>query len=134
MIEKITNNKLLFIIIHIAFGYLGTFSFFPKLYGFSIILLPIYLIISSNNKNEEALVFASYIVGAEVFARMIGGFILYEMGKYAVILFLLLGIFIGNFKQKFSIYYIFYILLLLLGIVFTNVKRKIVLKKLKLKF
>ncbi|AUC22800.1 hypothetical protein BTO15_12195 [Polaribacter sejongensis] len=52
---------------------------------------------------------------------MIGGTILYETGKYGVALFLLLGIFLGPFKQKFSVHFIFYILLLLLGIVFTQV-------------
>ena len=47
--------------------------------------------------------------------------ILYETGKYSVILFLLLGIFVGKFKQKFSVSLAFYLLLLLLGIVFTRV-------------
>ena len=47
--------------------------------------------------------------------------ILYETGKYSVILFLLLGIFVGKFKQKFSVTLAFYLLLLLLGIVFTRV-------------
>ena len=52
---------------------------------------------------------------------MTDGVILYETGKYGVILFLLLGIFVGKFKQKFSISLAFYLLLLLLGIVFTRV-------------
>ena len=121
MIEKILNNKLAFILLHIAIGYLGTFSFFPKIYGFIAIIIPCYLIFVSKNKNEEAFLFASYIVGAEVFIRMTQGFILYETGKYSVILFLLIGIFVGKFKQVFSVQYVFYILLLLLGIVFTQV-------------
>ncbi|WP_208889000.1 O-antigen ligase family protein, partial [Polaribacter sejongensis] len=81
----------------------------------------ILLIYSSKNRNEEAFLFASYLVGGEIFLRMIGGTILYETGKYGVALFLLLGIFLGPFKQKFSVHFIFYILLLLLGIVFTQV-------------
>ncbi|MCI2228400.1 O-antigen ligase family protein [Polaribacter sp. MSW13] len=121
MIQKILDNKLLLIIIHITFGFLGTFPLFPKIYGLLIILLPIYLISFSNNKKEEAFLFASYIVGAEVFGRMIGGFYLYEMGKYAVILYLVIGIFVGRFKQVFSVHYIFYILLLLFGIIYTQV-------------
>jgi hypothetical protein len=52
---------------------------------------------------------------------MTGGLILYESGKYSVILFLFLGIIFGEFKQVFSVQYIFYILLLLFGIVFTEV-------------
>ena len=103
------------------FGYLGTLSLFPTLYGLISILLPIFIIFQTNNQNEEALFFAAYIVGAEVFIRMTGGFIFYETGKYAVILFLIMGIVFGRFKQTFSVQYVFYILLLLLGIVFTQV-------------
>ena len=65
--------------------------------------------------------FSAYLVSAEVFLRMTKGFILYETGKYGVILFLLLGVFIGKFKQKFSVFLSFYLLLLLLGIAFTRV-------------
>ncbi|WP_299667481.1 O-antigen ligase family protein [uncultured Polaribacter sp.] len=121
MIEKIINNRLLLILIHLGIGFLGTFSIFAKLYGFVIIIIPFLIIYLNKNKNEEAFIFASYIVGAEIFNRMTGGFFLYETGKYTVLLFLILGVLLGDFKQHFSIQYIFYILLLLLGIVFTQV-------------
>lgn len=121
MIQKLTDNKLIVILIHLAFGYIGTLPLFPKLFGFITIAVPVYYIFSTNNRNEEALLFSSYLVGSEVFIRMTGGFFLYETGKYGVILFLLMGIVYGNFKQKFSVQYVFYILLLLLGIVFTQV-------------
>ena len=121
MIEKIVHNKLLIIILHIVIGFLGTLPFFPKLYGLIIIIIPIVIIISSKNENEEAFLFAAYLAGGEVFIRMIEGFFLYETGKYSVILFLFLGIYVGRFKQVFSVQYTFYILLLLLGIVLTQV-------------
>ncbi|MDX6746055.1 O-antigen ligase family protein [Polaribacter sp. PL03] len=121
MIEKILQNKLTFILLHIFFGFLGTLPFFPKVYGLLVLVIPIYIIFLNKNENEEAFMFAVYIVGAEVFIRMTGGFILYETGKYAVILFLILGVFVGRFKQKFSVQYLFYILLLLFGIIFTQV-------------
>lgn len=121
MIEKILQNKLLFIGIHIVIGFLSTLSFFPKLYGIIIVAASLWIIIISKNKNEEALIMSSYIVGAEVFIRMVNGFILYETGKYAVLLFLTVGFFVGEFKQQFSIQYVFYVLLLLLGIVFTHI-------------
>ena len=121
MIKLITNNKLLLIGIHILIGYLVTLPSFPKLYVLLVLLLPLILICRANNKNEEAFLFSSYIIGAEVFFRMTGGLILYESGKYSVILFLFLGIIFGEFKQVFSVQYIFYILLLLFGIVFTEV-------------
>ncbi|WP_340833544.1 O-antigen ligase family protein [Polaribacter sejongensis] len=121
MVQYILNNKLKLIGIHILIGFLGTLPVFPKVYGVVCLVLPILLIYSSKNRNEEAFLFASYLVGGEIFLRMIGGTILYETGKYGVALFLLLGIFLGPFKQKFSVHFIFYILLLLLGIVFTQV-------------
>jgi O-antigen ligase len=121
LIKQITNNKLILIGIHILIGYLVTLPSFPKLYGLVVLLLPLVLIYKTNNRNEEALLFSSYIVGAEVLFRMVGGLILYESGKFFVIIFLILGIIFGKFKQVFSVQYIFYILLLLFGIVFTQV-------------
>ncbi|WP_435415268.1 O-antigen ligase family protein [Polaribacter aestuariivivens] len=121
MIKVILNNKLIFIIIHIILGYLGTLPIFPKFFATLVLFVPILLIYKSKNVNEEAFLLSSYIIGAEVFLRMINGFFLYESGKYAVIFFLILGMVLGKFKQVFSVQYVFYILLLLLGIVFTSV-------------
>ncbi len=121
MLEKLLNNKLLFIAIHIVIGFLATLSWFPKIYGIVIISVSIVLIIVSKNKNEEALMFSSYLIGTEVFTRMVKGFFLYETGKYGVILFLFLGVILGSFKQKFSLQFVFYLLLLFLGVVFTQV-------------
>jgi hypothetical protein len=121
LVKKIRHNKLILILIHIAFGFLGTLPFFPKIYGLLSLTIPLFIIFSSKNKNEEAFVFAAYLVGAEVFTRMIDGSVVYETGKYGVILFLLLGVFVGGIKQKLSVSYFFYLLLLLLGIVFTHV-------------
>ena len=112
MLEKLLNNKLLLIAIHIVIGFLATFSWFPKIFGVVIISISIVLIVVFKNQNEEALLFSSYLVGAEVFIRMTKGFILYETGKYGVILFLSLGIILGPFKQRFSLQFIFYLLLL----------------------
>jgi O-antigen ligase len=111
----------LFLGVHTLIGYLSTFSFFPKVFTVIIFLIAIPLIFINNNKNEEAFLFSAYLVSAEVFLRMTKGFILYETGKYGVILFLILGMSVGRFKQKFSVSLSFYLLLLLLGIVFTRV-------------
>lgn len=122
MILKILNNKLLVILLFILFGYIVTFSsLFISILGFSVVFVPIFILFISKNKNEEAFLFSSFLVGAEVFIRMIGGFIFYETGKYAVILFMILGILLGEFKQRFSVQFVYYILLLSLGIVFTTV-------------
>ncbi|MDB4226295.1 O-antigen ligase family protein [Flavobacteriaceae bacterium] len=86
-----------------------------------IFLIAIPQIIFKKNKNEEAFLFAAYLAAGEVFLRMTDGVILYETGKYGVILLLVLGVFVGKFKQKFSVSLTFYLLLLLLGIIFTRV-------------
>tara|TARA_B110000503_G_scaffold55775_1_gene89480 strand:+ start:10348 stop:11655 length:1308 start_codon:yes stop_codon:yes gene_type:complete len=115
---------LLFIGIHILLGYASTLlrgSNSLKLLWLLIIGFFIFSIFFKKNRNEEAFLFAAYLSAAEVFIRMSKGMILYETGKYSVILFLLLGIFVGKFKQKFSVSLAFYLLLLLLGIVFTRV-------------
>ena len=124
MIKFILNNKLTFIAVHILLGYGSTFlrgSLSLKLFWLLIIGIFIIYIIFKSNRNEEAFLFAAYISGAEVFIRMSKAMILYETGKYSVILFLIIGIFVGKFKQKFSVALAFYLLLLLLGIVFTRV-------------
>jgi O-antigen ligase len=52
---------------------------------------------------------------------MTDGAILYEIGKYGLILFSLLGIFLGPIKGKISISLLIYILFLSIGIIFTQV-------------
>lgn len=105
-------------------GYVSTLlkgSIILKLFWVLIIGFFIFIITFKKNKNEEALYLASYLVGAEVFIRMSDGFLLYETGKYAIILFSLLGIIWGPVKQKTSISFLVYVLFLLIGIVFTQV-------------
>ena len=121
MLSKLIHNRLLLIIIHILFGYLATFSFFPKIFGFLSFIVPVIFLFYKKNYNEEALIFASYVVGAEVFLRMTNSYFLYETGKYSVILFLILGFFLGKFNQKLGIQFLFYLFLLFIGIIFTRV-------------
>jgi len=119
--DKLLTNKLLLFTIHLALGFLCTVAIFAKLYGFLIIVIGSYFIIRNKNSNEEAILAASYLVGAEVFLRMTSGVILFETGKYGVFFFLLLGLFVGKNNNKPNITFFIYILLLLLGIVFTSV-------------
>lgn len=72
----------------------------------------IYKIISSKDRAKYVLLATAYITGAEVFLRMTKAFFFYESGKYAVIFFMLLGIFFLGFKKN-AFPYIIYILLLL---------------------
>lgn len=121
MVKLFTDNKLTLILIHVAIGFMGQFSFFPKMYGAAIIFIAVISIFSSKNRKEEALMFSGYIVGAEVFLRMTKGLFLYETGKYSVLLFLILGMIVGRNKNKPNVLFVFYILLLLIGITFTSV-------------
>lgn len=121
MLTKIIENKLLLIGLHLLVGFLAVSPIFSKFYGVLVIIIGVTIIFLSSNKNEEALLLSSYIVGLEVFTRMTDGSLLYETGKYGVILFLILGIIVGPIKQRFHVGFLFYPLLLLLGIVFTRV-------------
>lgn len=121
MLRKIIHNRSLLIGIHILIGFLATFSFFPKIFGFICIVVPILYLIIQKNFNEEAFIFSAYIVGAEVFLRMTDSLVFYESGKYAVILFLTIGFFLGRFNQKFGVQFLFYLFLLFIGIFFTRV-------------
>ena len=121
MNKIVLDNKIVFIVIHLVFGFLGTLPLFPSILGLLSVAIPVYLLYTKGNKDELAIIFAAYITGAEVFIRMTGGFVLYETGKYAVILFLLMGIFGSQFKQPFSYQFLLYIFLLLIGIIFTEV-------------
>jgi hypothetical protein len=71
MLQKITDNKLLFITIHFVIGFLATLPIFPTVYALLILGAGFIVVVSSNNQNEEALFVSGYIVGVEVFFRMI---------------------------------------------------------------
>jgi len=91
-----------------SFLLLGTFVFL------------IFYVILKDNKNNEALMAAAYIAGAEVFYRMNGAMAFYETGKYSVILFLLIGMFYKGASAK-TIPYWIYLLILIPGIIMASI-------------
>ncbi len=100
------------ILIHIGIGLIGfVIPFSTKIYGFAILLYGIYYVVKNQNKNHEALIAAAYIVGSEVFLRMTGGVILYEISKYAVMLFIVMGAVYSGFSRNAVPYWLFLILL-----------------------
>ncbi len=121
MIKFVTDNKLAFIAIHVFIGFLATLPFFPSLFGYIIIIACVAAVLFSDNRNEEAFIIAAYVVGLEVFLRMIKGAPLFETGKYTTIVILFLGMVNGPTKQKLTLSFPVYLMLLLLGIVFTKV-------------
>ena len=81
-----------------------------------VLVFFLFYVLQTRNKNNEALMAAAYIAGAEVFFRMNGGMIFYETGKYAVILFLVIGLFFKGSSAKTTPFWI-YLLILVPGIV-----------------
>ena len=111
-------RKYLFLVsIHAALGLLFfIIPFFSKLYCLLILVYGAYYIIKNKNRNDEALYAAAYIVGAEVIMRMTGGNLVYEIGKYGVIIFIIIGMFYRGFSKN-AVAYWFYLVLLIPGIV-----------------
>jgi len=81
-------------------------------YMLAIFVYFIYKIILSKDRVKHVLLATAYITGAEVFLRMTKAFVFYETGKYAVIFFMILGVFFLGFKKN-AFPFILYILLLL---------------------
>lgn len=100
--------------IGIAFG-VFIFPFLSKIYLILIFFLGLIYVVKKQNKNNEILIVAGYIVGAEVFIRVTGGALLYEFSKYGVILFCFIGMFYSGFSKN-AIPYWVYLLLLIPGI------------------
>ena len=97
------------------------FDVVSKIISLAIFFFGIIHIIKTNNKNNVAIFWAGYMVGSEVLFRMTGGTILYELPKYSVLLFLILGLYVEKKRHHLSVSYVIYILLLLIGIAFTDI-------------
>ena len=111
------RNYILLILAHALLGAL-VFTFLPlaKLYAFAMIGLGLILVIKNQNRNNEVLYVAAYIVGSEVFLRMTGGNPNHEFSKYGVIFFMIVGMYYSGLSKN-SIPYWLFILLLIPGIV-----------------
>ena len=113
-------------------GVVFLIPFLAKIYTVFIVLAGITWMLRSKNKNNEALLISSYIVGVEVFLRMTGGNPIHELSKYLVIFFLIFGMFYKGFSKN-SYGYIIFLLLLIPGIIIganelsfdTNVRKAI---------
>jgi hypothetical protein len=106
------QSYLFLILFHVAVGALGfMLPFTAKIYGYSIFIFGLYYIIKSQNRNNEALIAAAYVVGSEVFLRMTDGNPLYEISKYGVIVFILIGMYFSGFSKGAAPYWIFLLLL-----------------------
>lgn len=71
-----------------------------QIYLLAIVVYFTYQIIRQSNKAYYAIGAAAYIAAAEVFLRMTKAMPFWELGKYLVIFFMLLGMFYEGFKLK----------------------------------
>ncbi|HEY6143488.1 MAG TPA: O-antigen ligase family protein [Flavobacterium sp.] len=110
-----TKKEILYlnlILLHVAIGFLVfIFPFFSKIYGYSIFILAPYFIIKNQNRNNEALMAAAYVVGSEVFLRMTQGNPLYEISKYGVMVFIFIGMYFSGISKNAMPYWLFLLLL-----------------------
>ena len=110
--RKEDQSYLMIILFHVLIGFMGyALPFTTKIYGYGIFLYGIYYVVKNQNRNNEALLAAAYIVGSEVFLRMTDGNPLYEISKYAVMVFVLIGMYYSGFSKGAAPYWIFLILL-----------------------
>lgn len=103
--------------LHLGYGFI--IYLFPGLA--KVILLGImasftFVIIDRKNKGNEALMAAAYIAGGEVFFRQTSAVFFYETGKYAVIIFLVIGMFFKGASSKTVPFWI-YLLILFPGVI-----------------
>ena len=87
-----------------------------QFYLLGIVVYFVYQIITKKEKTYYALGGAAYIAAAEIFLRMTKAMPFWELGKYLVIFFMLLGMFYEGFKLK-AWPVLAFVLLLLPGVV-----------------
>ena len=112
---KLQYIKLLILHFSLAFV-IYLYEGFGFFYSIGAIGYFLFITIQNENRNNEALMAAAYIAGAEVFWRQTGALVFYETGKYAVILFLLIGIFFKGTSTRTMPFWT-YLLILVPGII-----------------
>jgi hypothetical protein len=118
--KKEELTYLYLVLFHVAIGFIiYLIPFTAKMYGYSMFILGTYYVIKTQNRNNEALMAAAYIAGAEVLLRMTGGNITYEFSKYGVMLFILMGMYFSGFSKGATPYWLF-LLVLIPGVVISS--------------
>lgn len=120
--RSIQSTYMQLLVLHIILAFVVYFfSFTARFFFLGAIVYFFYRIFSNGNKKDEVLIAAAYITGFEVFSRMTGGVgFSYEFAKYAVVGFMLLGMFFKGFTRK-SWPYFFFIVFLIPGILFSAI-------------
>jgi len=119
--QKTSSSNLVLAIAHLLLGVLFLIGGISKIYSTLVLFFGILFIIKTKNKHNEAMMWAAYMVGAEVLFRMTKGLFFYELPKYSVLLFLFTGLIVEKRKHPVPVSYILYTLLLLIGIAFLDI-------------
>lgn len=116
-------SYMLLVLIHVIIGLVVFIApFLSKILALLIPLFGLSIVIRNQNKNNEVIFVAAYLVGIEVFIRMTGGNFNNEYVKYLVILFMIIGMFYSNFSMKSFLYFVFLVLLVPGVLVATSVE------------
>jgi O-antigen ligase len=120
--SQLNTNKreLTLIALHALIGFV-VFLFRPSSVIINLLMVVVLLgyVFKSRHKTYAILVACAYVSTSDVFFRMTKGLLFYELHKYLLILFVLLGLVFELSKTKGGIY-IIYMFLLLIGIAFTE--------------
>jgi O-Antigen ligase len=117
---KNRNSELLLILLHAILGlviYIVPIS--SKVASLLVVFLALVFILTSKNKVYAVLIASAYIATSDVFFRMTDGLFFYELHKYVLIVFVLLGVMLDHIRVK-GYAYLLYIGVLLLSIALTT--------------
>ncbi|NQY28899.1 MAG: O-antigen ligase family protein [Flavobacteriaceae bacterium] len=120
--SAITRNKseVTLLLLHAIIGVvLFTVPFSAMLYSLVIVIVAFFYIFSAEDKTYAILVSAAYLAASDVFLRMTGGLVFYELHKYLLIIFAVIGTIYSLHSSKGFIYLVC-AALLLVGVVFTE--------------
>lgn len=119
-LQKFKNIELFFILLHIILAVVVyVIPFASSFLSIVVVASSVLFIVFSKNTVVAVLATCAYIATGDVFLRMTGGLFFYELHKYLLIVFVLLGIVLDKVRLKGYVYLI-YIALLLFSILFTT--------------
>ena len=119
-LKQIKNNELFAILVHLGIGVIVfIIPFTSSLLSLLVVALCFLYIFLSKNKVVAVIASCAYIATGDVFFRMTGGLFFYELHKYLLIAFVLLGVVLDHVRLKGHAYLI-YVALLLVSILFTT--------------
>ena len=98
-IKQLNKNFSILTILHFTFGFLiSSRKDLATFWGLGVLFYGLLNVIRYKNKNDEASIFAGYLVGMEVVLRGVGASVFWEYGKYSTILILFIGMVAENVK------------------------------------